>query len=89
MTITLRPEHEKVIAQAIQSGAYENADEVIGRALEVLRREEEWLHEQKGEVAAKIERAFDQFERGEFYSAEQSRVELAERKEAWLRDRKP
>ncbi|HXP88723.1 MAG TPA: hypothetical protein VN841_28625 [Bryobacteraceae bacterium] len=88
MTITLRPEHEKVIAQAIQSGAYENADEVIGRALEVLRSEEEWLHEQKDEVAEKIERAFEQFERGEFYSADESRADLAKRKEAWLRDRK-
>jgi len=37
MTITLRPEHEKAIAQAIQSGAYENPDSVIERALEVLR----------------------------------------------------
>ena len=46
MTITLRPEHEKAIAQAIQSGAYRDPDEVIGRALEVLRGEDEWLHEQ-------------------------------------------
>ena len=43
MTITLRPEHEKAIAQAIQSGAYQNPDEVIARALEVLRAEDDWL----------------------------------------------
>jgi len=54
----------------------------------VLRSEEEWLHEQKDEVAEKIERAFEQFERGEFYSADESRADLAKRKEAWLRDRK-
>ena len=89
MTITLRPEHEKVIAEAIQSGAYENPDEVIGRALEVLRGEEDWLHEQKDEVAEKIERAFGQFERGEFFSAEDSRADLMKRKEAWLNDQKP
>ncbi len=26
MTITLRPEHEKVVTQAIQSGAYQSPD---------------------------------------------------------------
>jgi antitoxin ParD1/3/4 len=88
MTITLRPEHEKVIADAIESGAYQNPDEVIARALEVLRSEEEWLHDQKTEVAAKIERAFAQFERGEFFTAEQSREEMEKRKAAWLNDQK-
>jgi Arc/MetJ-type ribon-helix-helix transcriptional regulator len=31
MTITLGPEQERVIAEAMQTGAYENADEVIHR----------------------------------------------------------
>ncbi len=84
MIITLRPEHEEAIAQAIQSGAYESPDEVIARALEVLRSQDQRLHEQKDEVAEKIERAFGQFERGEFFSAEESRADLAKRKEAWL-----
>jgi antitoxin ParD1/3/4 len=88
MTITLRPEHEKLIAQALESGAYQNPDEVIGRALDMLRDEDEWLHEQKDKVAAKIERAFGQFERGEFFSAEQSRKDMEERKAAWLNERK-
>jgi len=30
MTITLRPEHEQLIAQVIQTGAYQNPEEVIG-----------------------------------------------------------
>jgi antitoxin ParD1/3/4 len=88
MTITLRPEHEKVIALAIASGAYQNPDAVIARALEVLRGEEEWLHGQQTEVAAKIERAFDQFDRGEFFTAEESRVDMEKRKAAWLDDQK-
>ena len=88
MTVTLRPEHEKVIAQAIESGAYQNPDDVIGRALEVLRDEEEWLHEQKTEVGEKIERAFGQFERGEFFSDEDSRADMEKRKTAWLNDQK-
>lgn len=88
MSITLRPEHERVIAEAIQSGAYETPDQVIERALEVLRSEDEWLQEHKDEVAEKIERAFGQFERGEFFSAEESVAEMERRKAAWLRDQK-
>jgi antitoxin ParD1/3/4 len=88
MSITLRPEHEKAIAEAIQSGAYENPDQVIQRALEVLRSEDGWLDDHKDEVAEKIERAFAQFERGEFFSAEESRANMEKRKAAWLRDQK-
>ncbi len=85
MSITLRPEHEKAIARAIQSGAYESPDQVIERALEVLRSEDEWLQEHKEEVAGKIERAFGQFERSEFFSAEESRADMEKRKAEWLR----
>lgn len=88
MTITLRPEHEKVVAQAIQSGAYQNPDEVIGRALEVLRAEDEWLYGHKEEIAEKIDRGFGQFERGEFLSSAESQTDMAKRKAEWLREQK-
>jgi Arc/MetJ-type ribon-helix-helix transcriptional regulator len=85
MTITIRPEHEQLIAQAIQTGAYENPDDVIGRAPEVLRSEDEWLAENKPAIGEKIERAFGQFERGEFFSPEQSRADMEKRKDEWHR----
>jgi antitoxin ParD1/3/4 len=88
MTITLRPEHEKLIAQAMQSGAYQNPDEVIGRALEMLHSEEEWLQDNRSEIGDKIERAFEQFERGEFFSAEESQADMEKRKATWLRERR-
>lgn len=88
MTITLRPEHEKAIAEAIQSGAYQNPDEVIARALEVLRTEDAWLYGHKDEIAEKIERAFGQFERGEFLSSTESRADMERRKAEWLREQK-
>ena len=47
MTIIPRPEHEKLIAQAIKTGAYQNPDEVIERALRMLNSEEEWLVDHK------------------------------------------
>jgi putative addiction module CopG family antidote len=86
MTIHLRPEHEKLVNRAIDTGAYESADEVVGRALEILLAEDEWLHAHKQEVSEKIERAFAQFERGEFFSAEESHADMSKRKAAWLRD---
>jgi putative addiction module CopG family antidote len=88
MTITLRPEQEREIDQAIRSGAYRSADEVIARALEVLREEEAWLHEHQGEIADKIERAFGQFERGECFSSDESRVDMEKRKAAWRNEQK-
>jgi Arc/MetJ-type ribon-helix-helix transcriptional regulator len=84
MTIILRPEHEQLIAEALRTGAYRTAEEVIGRALEVLHSEDEWLHDQKDSIEAKIERAFAQFERGESLSPEESRADMEKRKSNWL-----
>ena len=84
MTITIRPEHEQLIAQAIQSGDYESPEDVIARALEILRLEDEWLAENHAALGEKIERAFGQFERGEFFSPEQSKADMEKRKTEWL-----
>jgi Arc/MetJ-type ribon-helix-helix transcriptional regulator len=88
MTITLRPEHEKAITEAVQSGAYQNPDEAIGRALEVLRAEDDWLYGHEEEIAEKIERAFGQFGRDEFLSSAESRADIERRKAEWLRKQK-
>jgi len=40
----------------------------------------------KPEIAEKIERAFEQFERGDFLTSEESRANMQERKAAWLRE---
>jgi Arc/MetJ-type ribon-helix-helix transcriptional regulator len=61
MTITLRPDQEEAIARAIESGVYRNADQVIERALEILRSEDEWLLDRKYEINRKIDSAFRQF----------------------------
>lgn len=63
MTIALSPEQEPFVAQAMQEGGYQNADDG-------------WLHEQRDAVSAKIECAFEQFERGEFYTDQQSRARI-------------
>ena len=88
MTITIRPEDERTIVDAIRSGSYETPDDVIGRALQLLRSEDEWLSENKSAIDEKIERAMAQFERGEFFSAEESRADMGRRKAEWLRERR-
>ena len=86
MTITLRPEQERLVTEAMQTGAYQDPHEVIERALEMLRSEDGWLNDNKEGIADKIERAFGQFERGEFLSAEASQADMEKRKAAWLRE---
>jgi antitoxin ParD1/3/4 len=88
MTITLGPEGEKAIQRAIQSGAYQNPNEVIERALEVLRCEDEWLKENKDAINEKIDRAITQLDRGEGISGDELRHRLEKRKAAWLAESK-
>ena len=40
MTVTLNPEHERMVNEELQAGHYRSAEEVIGRALEALRERE-------------------------------------------------
>ena len=80
MTITLRPEHERLITEVLRSGAYRNADEVIGRALELLREHEEWLAENR----AKIEEGFAAAQRGELIDGDEVRAHLKDRQREWI-----
>jgi antitoxin ParD1/3/4 len=84
MSIDLAPEHQKMIDAAIRSGAYSNADEVIGRALEVLNAEDKWLQAHRRTVDDKIGRGLQQLDRGEGIPGEQARAALQERKAAFL-----
>ena len=84
MTVTIRPDDVQLIAAVIRTGACQNADEVIARALELLRSDEEWLDESRSAIGEKIDRAFEQFERGQFFSAEASKADMEARKAAWL-----
>ena len=88
MSIVLRPEHEKAITLAIQSGAYQNPAQVIERALEVLRSEDQWLIDNKHAIDEKIARAMAQLDRGEGISGEVLRDHLESRKATWLAEQK-
>ena len=65
MTIHLSPEQEHRIAEALRTGAYHSADDVIDRALEVLREQDECLVANRPAINAKIHKGIEELERGE------------------------
>jgi Arc/MetJ-type ribon-helix-helix transcriptional regulator len=67
MTIELKPEQQRVIDLAVQSGVYQNPGEVLDQALEIIREQldrEDWMFEQREAIAAHIEKGFNQAESG-------------------------
>jgi antitoxin ParD1/3/4 len=68
MTINLKPEQQRLIDLAVQSGAYQSANEVLDQAFAIIREQldlEDWMIEQREGVAAHIAVGFAQAERGD------------------------
>jgi Arc/MetJ-type ribon-helix-helix transcriptional regulator len=65
MTIQLNPEQETRVAEALRSGAYRSANDVIDCALAVLREQDEWLRANREQIDAKIHKGLEELERGE------------------------
>ena len=83
MTIELNAEQQRVIDEAIQSGAYRTADEVLAQAFEIIREQlrlEDWMAEQRAAVAAHIATGFAQAERGELMDGEAAIQALRQRR---------
>ena len=80
MSIDLLPEHQELIDAAIRSGAYSDARQVIGRALEALMSEDEWLRAHRDTIDEKIGRGLAQLDRGEGIPGGTARAALQKRK---------
>jgi antitoxin ParD1/3/4 len=80
MTIILPPEHDRLIAEALRSGAYQSSEEVIKQALELLHERDAWLAENR----AKIEEGYAAAQRGELVDSDQVRAQMEEKKRVWL-----
>ena len=65
MTITLRPEQEQLVRDLLRSGGYENAEDAIDSALEMLRSQNEWLLANRGAIDARIRQGIAELDRGE------------------------
>ena len=71
MTIQLKPELEALIQRDVQRGPYQSADEFVERAVQMLHEQEEWLAENRSEIAAQIEHGFAQAEHGELIDGDE------------------
>lgn len=71
MEIHLRPEHERLIQRALDSGECQNPDELIGRALELYESQEEWLLNHRDAIDARIREGIEQLDRGEGIAEEE------------------
>ncbi len=83
MTIDLKPEQQRVIDLAVQSGAYRNPDEVLDQAFEIIREQlelEDWMLEQREAVAAQVDKGFAQAERGELIDGDAAVEMLRQRR---------
>jgi antitoxin ParD1/3/4 len=79
MTIHLRPELEALIQQDVERGPYQSADEFVAQAVQMLHEHEQWLADNRVEIAAKIEHGFGQAERGELVDGEEAFRQLRQR----------
>ena len=77
--ISLTPELDRFIDDRVDSGLYESASEVVREGLRLLRHREDLQKKQVERVRAKIEKGFQQSERGEVVSAEEAREHFRQR----------
>jgi Arc/MetJ-type ribon-helix-helix transcriptional regulator len=76
---SLREEPHADSAPAAERGPYESADEFVAQAVRLLHAEEQWLADNRVDIAAKIERGFAQAERGELVDGEEAFRQLRQR----------
>jgi putative addiction module CopG family antidote len=84
MPVELKPETEALIRQDVHRGAYRNASEFVERAVAMLHDQEEWLSENRREIADRIEAGYASAQRGDLIDEDQVRIRMAARKREWL-----
>jgi antitoxin ParD1/3/4 len=81
MTIHLNPELEALIQKDVERGPYQSADEFVAHAVQLLHEQEQWLADNRADIAEKIEHGFAQAERGELVDGEEAFQQLRQRHE--------
>ena len=77
MNITLSPKQAKLVSEKVQRGEYQSVSALIGHALEALTEREQSLKD----IREKIDRGFEQSERGELVSGKDVLAELRQMSE--------
>ena len=84
--IVIPPDLQALVTKRLATGAYENAEDVLRRALEAQdAEEEEWTEEDRQDIVDHIEEGYQQALRGEVIDGEQARREISEYKQQWIR----
>ena len=76
MNVSLTPELEKFIAEAVASGRFRSASEVVRNSLRIMEEEERW----KSYARAKIAKGLEDVAAGRVVSKEQLLAQLKNRK---------
>lgn len=71
--ISLTPELDQFIDDRVESGLYESASEVVREGLRLLRHREDLQAKQLERVRAKVEKGWQQSERGEVVTDTEAR----------------
>lgn len=82
MILELKPEHQEILEKVIRSG--KTQEEALDRAFEILRAQSEmddWMIENHEEISEKLQRGFEQSERGELIDDEDA-IRMLEQRHA-------
>ena len=88
MQLQVPPDLETLIKKRLSSGAYNDAEDVLRRALEAQDAEESLTDEERRALSAHIEEGCRQAESGELIDGEQARIEIQAMKEDWRSSRR-
>ena len=76
VSIILNPELERIVNEEVKAGHYQTVDEVLARALQILRAQDAWVEENRAGISEKISRGLAQLDRGEGVTGEEARRRL-------------
>jgi antitoxin ParD1/3/4 len=89
VTLELKPEVEALINKCVESGAFATPEDVVERALELLSAEEDWLANNRDQIAADIQDGWEAAQRGELIDDDQVRLRMDPKKQEWISTSSP
>jgi antitoxin ParD1/3/4 len=85
VTLELKPEVEALINKCVESGAFATPEDVVERAVELLSAEEDWLANNRDQIATDIQEGWDAAQRGELIDGDQVQLQMEAKKHEWIR----
>lgn len=87
LNVSLTPELEHYISEKVESGAYTSASEVVREGLRLLQASEDARGKWAVEARAKIERGWQQADKGELVDGAKAMGRIKDRMDAKLKSR--